>query len=186
LRSKVRTIKEHLNIRNVGIYQGLEMAEKIDALGGLLKRIGNFDPSLFQSDFNARLILQKTVYLLEQFGLNIGYDFSWYLRGPYSPSLTRDVYALVKSYPEVQAVKFAASSEEKRFCEFLSFIRPIARDYSYLERIASIHFLFKVYPHFSSGDIFLKVKAKIPSLTIEEFQEVKTVLEQSNLLRGRN
>jgi len=164
----------------------LQITGKKDALGGLLKRIGIFDPSLFQSDFNSRLILQKTVYLLEQFGLNIGYYFSWYLRGPYSPSLTRDTYALVKSYPEVHAVKFADPSKEKRFCEFLSFIRPIARDYSYLEKIASTHFLFKVYPRFSSEDIFLKAKAKIPSLTIEEFREIMTVLEKYNILRSHN
>jgi len=162
------------------------MRDRKDALGGLLKRIGSFEPSVFQSGFNSRLVLQKTVYLLEQFGLNIGYYFNWYLRGPYSPSLARDAYALVKSYPEVQAVKFADPSKEKRFCEFLSFIRPIATDYSYLEKIASIHFLFKVYPRFSSEDVFSKAKAKIPSLTIEEFREIMTVLEKCNILRSRN
>jgi len=162
------------------------MEGKIDSLGGLLKRIGNFEPSQFQADFNARLILQKTIYLLEQFGLNIGYSFSWYLRGPYSPSLARDAYELTKSYPEVQVVKFADPSEEKRFCEFLSLIKPIAEDYSCLEKIASIHFLFKVYPRFSSADIFAKAKVKIPSLTIEEFREITTLLESWNLLRSRN
>jgi len=162
------------------------MEGKIDALGGLLKRIGNFEPSQFHTDFNARLIVQKTIYLLEQFGLNIGYYFSWYLRGPYSPSLARDAYELTKSYPEVQVVKFADSSKEKKFCEFLSFIKPIAKDYSSLEKIASIHFLFKVYPRFSSMDIFAKAEAKIPSLTIEEFREITTILENRNLLRSPN
>src|SRR4030042_5617520 len=162
------------------------MKGKIDAIGGLLKRIGNFEPSQFHADFNARLILQKTVYLLEQFGLNIGYYFSWYLRGPYSPSLARDAYELTKSYPEVQVVKFADFSKEERFCEFLSFIKPIAKDYSCLEKIASIHFLFKVYPRSSSMDIFAKAKAKIPSLTTTEFGEITTVLENWNLLRSRN
>jgi hypothetical protein len=165
---------------------GLQVRGKKDALGGLLKRIGSFEPLQFQSDFNARLILQKTVYLLEQFGLNIGYDFSWYLRGPYSPSLARDAYTVAKSYSEVQAAKFADPSKEKRFCMFLSFIKPIAEDYSSLEKVASIHFLFKVYPHSSSKDIFVKAKAKIPSLTFEEFQEISTVLEKWNLLEGYN
>ena len=162
------------------------MGGNIDALGGLLKRIGNFEPSKFQTDFNARLILQKTVYLLEQFGLNIGYFFGWYLHGPYSPSLARDAYTLTKSYLDMQVVKFADPSKEQRFCEFLSFIRPVAEDYSYLERIASIHFLFKIYPYSSTIDVFAKAKAKIPRLTLEEFREISTTLERWNLLRSRN
>jgi uncharacterized protein YwgA len=32
------------------------------------------------------------VYILKFEGLNLGYDFSWYIRGPYSPELTRDGY----------------------------------------------------------------------------------------------
>lgn len=162
------------------------MRDRKDALGGLLKRIGSFEPSLFQSDFDARLILQKTVYLMEQFGLNIGYYFSWYLRGPYSPSLARDTYALVKSYREVQAVKFANPSQERRFCEFLTFIKPFSRNQAYLEKIASIHFLYKMYPHLSSKEIFLKIKKKIPGMTIEEFREIKAVLANYRLLESDN
>jgi len=164
----------------------LQVTGKKDALGGLLKRIGNFEPAQFQSDFNARLILQKTIYLLEEFGLNIGYYFSWYLRGPYSPALARDAYAVAKSYSDVQVAKFADPSEEKKFCMFLAFIKPITEDYSLLEKVASIHFLFKVYPHSSSKDIFAKAKAKIPSLTFEEFEEISTILKKWNLLEAYN
>lgn len=160
------------------------MVDKKDALGGLLRRIGNFEPSVFSSDFNARLILQKTVYLMEQFGLNIGYYFSWYLRGPYSPSLARDMYAMAKSYPEIPPMKFADFSKEKRFCEFLAFIKPISRNPAYLERVASTHFLCTTYPHLSSEEIFLKIKAKIPNMTMEEFREIKAVLRNHKLLRN--
>lgn len=160
------------------------MEDRIDALGGFLKRIGSFEPSLFKSDFNARLILQKTVYLMEQFGLSTGYYFNWYLRGPYSPSLTRDAYILVKTYPELLPVKFVESSDEKRFCEFLAFIRPFSRNHVYLEELASIHFLCTVYPYLSSKEIFLKIKAKIPSMTFERFREIKTVLRNCKLLEN--
>lgn len=162
------------------------MGDKRDALGGLLKRIGNFEPSDFASDFNARLILQKTVYLMEQFGLNIGYYFSWYLRGPYSPSLARDVYSMVKSYLEIPPAKFVDPSKEKRFCEFLSFIKPFSRDHAYLERIASIHFLCTTYPHLSSEEIFLKIHQKIPSITMREFRDIKAVLKYHQLLGNDN
>jgi hypothetical protein len=160
--------------------------KKVAALGGILRRVGNFDPTTFESNFNYRLILQKTVYLMQQFGLNIGYSFSWYLRGPYSPTLTRDTYELIKIYPETQPVKFADSTAEKRFCEFIAFIKPIARDYMRLERIASIHFLFSVYPKLSSEEIFLKSKMKIPSITHEDFQQIKATLRNYGLLEGNN
>lgn len=44
--------------------------------------------------FADRLIMQKTGYLLQQAGVSLGYHFSWYLRGPYSPDYTDDVFAL--------------------------------------------------------------------------------------------
>lgn len=36
-----------------------------------------------------RRIVQKTVYLLQEAGIKIGYRFSWYLLGPYCPELTQ-------------------------------------------------------------------------------------------------
>ncbi len=49
----------------------------------------------FQIDsFTDRLILQKTVYLAQAAGVDLGYYYHWYLHGPYCPSLTRDEYAI--------------------------------------------------------------------------------------------
>jgi uncharacterized protein YwgA len=157
--------------------------ERIVTLGGILYRIGNFDSKSFQSDFNSRLVLQKTIYLMEQFGLNIGYYFSWYLRGPYSPALTRDAYELTKFYSQIQPVRFAGPLMENRFREFLNFVRPIAENPLYLEKIASIHFLLSVYPNLSSEVVYQKVRAKIPNLTIREYQDIKAILKNYNLLK---
>ena len=49
----------------------------------------------FKTDFfTDRLIMQKAVYLAQAAGINLGYFYQWYLHGPYSPSLTRDEYAI--------------------------------------------------------------------------------------------
>jgi hypothetical protein len=154
------------------------------ALGGLLHRIGSFDPKSYETSFNSRLVLQKTVYLMEQFGLNIGYSFSWYLRGPYSPNLTRDTYELLKSYSEVSPVKFVNPDKEKRFCEFLNFIRPISDNHSYLERVAVVHFLCMLYRTRPNMEIFAKVNNKLPSVTFREFQEIIELLRNYNLLEN--
>ena len=42
--------------------------------------------------FSDRLIAQKAIYLCQAAGVQLGYTFRWYLRGPYSPGLTKDVF----------------------------------------------------------------------------------------------
>jgi uncharacterized protein YwgA len=60
------------------------------------KRVIAFFKELgFQFDINRfedRLIAQKIVCLLELKGIDLGYPCSVYVRGPYSPDLTRDLY----------------------------------------------------------------------------------------------
>ena len=43
--------------------------------------------------FDARLICQKKVYLLQTLGTELGYVYNWYVRGPYSPMLSSYLYA---------------------------------------------------------------------------------------------
>lgn len=42
--------------------------------------------------FDARLISQKKIYLLQALGTDLGYSYNWYVRGPYSPDLTTYMY----------------------------------------------------------------------------------------------
>lgn len=50
--------------------------------------------------FDDRLIAQKLVCLLELKGINIGYPCSIYVRGPYSPDLTKDLYEFKSEFDE--------------------------------------------------------------------------------------
>ena len=61
----------------------------------LAKTLDAAQAPLDVSTFNDRLILQKTVYLLQSAGLHIGYRFRWYLRGPYSPDMTAGAFGIV-------------------------------------------------------------------------------------------
>src|SRR6185295_9114270 len=49
------------------------------------------------SSVEDRLRIQKAVYLAQLGGADLGYRYSWYLKGPYSTTLTQDYYALHKS-----------------------------------------------------------------------------------------
>jgi hypothetical protein len=48
--------------------------------------------------FRDRLLLQKAVYLIQLVGIDMGYRFSWYLRGPYSSVLTDNLFELKSDY----------------------------------------------------------------------------------------
>lgn len=49
--------------------------------------------------FNDRIKLQKIVYLTEYaFGINLGFDFDWYLHGPYSSELTKVMFDKEKGF----------------------------------------------------------------------------------------
>ena len=70
----------------------MERAKILSSFVKLLRdeKIFDFDPE----DFDSRLRLQKYVFIARKFGLNLGYDFSMYIRGPYSPDLADDYYSL--------------------------------------------------------------------------------------------
>jgi uncharacterized protein YwgA len=98
-------------------------------------------------DFTDRLILQKAVYLVQAGGVHLGYYYQWYLHGPYSPSLTRDEYAVAEelgagldeseswtldeqSEAKLQNLRGLVDQREDQSC--------LARE---LELLASVHFL---------------------------------------------
>jgi hypothetical protein len=54
------------------------------------------------SRFDDRLIAQKLVCLLELRGIDLGYPCSLYVRGPYSPDLTEDLYVFTREFETLQ------------------------------------------------------------------------------------
>jgi len=110
-------------------------------IGGIIKRISNFDPERFTDELNERKKFQKTVYLIQAYRIDLGYDFSWYLHGPYSPDLADVGYELAEIYDEVEETKFSDPGIEEQFRHFLDFIEPLKDDVQMLEISASLHFL---------------------------------------------
>jgi len=108
----------------------------LDALG-VSVRVGTFDE---------RLIVQKSIYLAKAAGHDCGHFFRWYLRGPYSPELTRDVFS-------IKAEKLAGLDESARWklddksVQRLKRVKGLipagdkATKAHRLELLASVHFL---------------------------------------------
>jgi len=66
-----------------------------------------------ESSFRARLRVQKAVYLLQALGFPTGYEFSMYIRGPYSPELANDYMELAREELVREYAKYAEVEEER-------------------------------------------------------------------------
>jgi uncharacterized protein YwgA len=94
--------------------------------------------------------VQKAVYLVQQTGLDLGYQYSWYLMGPYSSALTRDYYDLAASFEEGEE-DFPTVELRGAVLERLQRVKPLMTvpescpldQSSWLELIASVHYLQK-------------------------------------------
>jgi len=134
-------------------------------LGYVLKSIPNSDFSM--NAFNDRLRLQKIIYMVEAFGVYLGYDFSWYLRGPYCTSLTRagfELEQIVRDIPDNAKAQFLRKDARERFDRCVRFIGSIMdgpNDLDRLEIAASVHLLSKDSA-LSKKDIFERVISKMP------------------------
>ena len=108
-------------------------------LGFMLKQIKGYEFSM--AEFDSRLKLQKMVYLLQAFGVYLGYDFSWYLRGPHCLVLTSNGLRLQEIYASIpeQKVRFSNKKSQKLFKKFLKFVKGKSTDD--LEIAASLHCL---------------------------------------------
>jgi uncharacterized protein YwgA len=60
-----------------------------------IERNNKNDSYNFNSNFDKRLRIQKIVYLIEELTKDFNYNFSLYLRGPYSPDLAKEYYSLI-------------------------------------------------------------------------------------------
>ena len=107
-------------------------------LAAILKDVGNFS----MDDFKGRITLQKTVCLLQAFGVNLGYRFTWYLHGPYCRALFRDGHEarrVIDSLPRPH-VSFKGRAQG-RYEQFKEFMRDKRDDPVRLEACASISYL---------------------------------------------
>ncbi len=100
-----------------------------------------------QDTFDNRLILQKAIYILQASGLNFGYRYSWYIRGPYCPDVTYEAFDM-KGSPLVSQYRLGPQTKNKldRLSNLFSDLkRDDVNDSSArkFERFASILFVLK-------------------------------------------
>jgi len=95
-------------------------------------------PSL--RNFSSRKQLQKLTYLIEAFGIFLGFRFSWYLHGPYDRKLTAVLYDDNRDESDRDVLNTFPNEKKilKKIKEFLG--RDIHSSRT-LELIVSLHYL---------------------------------------------
>ena len=109
--------------------------EKLTKLARLIRTLENAGIYEFRIDtFGDRLKLQKIVYIAKYFGIDIGYSFNEYLRGPYSPELADDYYRLSELW-DTDTIKSLEPINDENARKLIDFIK--GRSTSELEGIAT-------------------------------------------------
>jgi len=83
---------------------------------------------------------QKLAYLLQEIaGVPLGYSFTWYAYGPYSPALTQDLYSDGKLVGPIEEV--LDEGEKSRTLQLGDFLGDSVKSPDALELLVSLHFL---------------------------------------------
>lgn len=95
--------------------------------------------------------VQKAVYLGQRTGVDLGYRFGWYLRGPYSSDLARDYYALDEAIRDGETDHVGrqliaqAAAKIATIADLMSPPQGVALEQEdWLELVASLDYLIRV------------------------------------------
>jgi uncharacterized protein YwgA len=154
------------------------LSSRDKVLGGLLRQVRPFD----LTQFSERLAFQKTAYLLQAFGFYLGFRYTWYLYGPYSPDLAKVGLKITGTASSIPDVTFSRTEAQTRFKEFLAFIASAKDDPQQLELLASIHFLRKINPQLSEDEIIKRMQEKQSYFTQERAEEGWNYLKTKGLI----
>lgn len=76
---------------------------------------------LYADTSSKRNLIQRKMYLAQYLGIPLGYGYSWYVHGPYSPDLARDSYRIITEIGSIDKdLKF-----EDEFSKIISAVNAI-------------------------------------------------------------
>ena len=108
-------------------------------LAGLFAGIGK---KISMEKFEDKLEVQKITYIAQECGIDLGYPFQWYLRGPYCKQVSEDAHTILDTKKENTTPKDAGLNEEK-VNEFGNLLKPHINDADWLEIAGSLLYLYK-------------------------------------------
>lgn len=101
----------------------------------------DLDKQILMNEFEDKLIVQKIVYLAQESGIDLGYDFEWYLRGPYCKEISGDAHKIIDS--GIESTPTEAGLDEERIRAFKDVFQHHFNDPEWLEIAGSLVYLRK-------------------------------------------
>ena len=135
-----------------------------------LKQIINeFIPNTNVNSFNNRLKMQKIIYILKYLDI-VNYNYTWYIRGPYSVGLARDYY---KTYHMGETVQVDINNPE-RLQKVKEYLVTENLDHSKYELLSSILYQSKHYqiPLSNTEEILHKISIEKPEFSSEDVKKM--------------
>lgn len=154
-------------------------------LGLVLTQLGAFSIETFAD----RLIIQKKVYFVQKFGIDMGYHYSWYIKGPYCTALTSSAYDLIPRGVH-QFSDYSLNADAIRLLERVNNLEQLKDKVNlskedWYELIASVDYLRTSYSWLedkTKEGVFEKLMADKPQFTRAQFDYAWEVLEQQGLI----
>ncbi|MFH1447520.1 MAG: hypothetical protein ABIG39_01540 [Candidatus Micrarchaeota archaeon] len=131
---------------------------RLDKLVAYLKEFG-LRPKPKVENFEHKIVIQKTVCLLELMGAKMDYRYSLYIRGPYSPELTRELYSNKERIENLKTDYSLSRKEMKKIEKIREHSERL--NPTLLEIMATYSFLTKEL-RMSSKDAIIKLKKLKP------------------------
>lgn len=131
----------------------MQISRKTIELKICIDALGFIDSNSDMNDFKTISIVQRSVYLLQEFGLDLGYRYMWHLKGPYSSSLENIYSELICNQQLFKKLNRKAKLKENtqiimNTCkDFVNNTKPKNKTMAeWLELVTSLHYL-KKYTH---------------------------------------
>lgn len=128
--------------------------------------------------FEDRMRLQKLVYLAKHFGIDLEYNFTLYIRGPYSSELADDYYKIDREYDgEIPEILDELITEEK-VDTFIEFVKD--KDTEELELIATLLMVLERHKPFLDS----LPEEEREDLVVKTIQDIKPYFTKDKILEA--
>lgn len=119
-------------------------------------------------DFISRFKIQKLTYLCKSMGMPLNYNFTLYINGPYSTSLTRDYFEEPQLIETLQT-DYILNEKDIEILDKINeyvLVHPISTEFEaeFLEAISTAYYIRNKSSSILDDEIFAKVKEVKPHI----------------------
>ena len=158
-------------------YQAMQSETNLLKLAALFDGI---EKPMSMKEFDDKLEVQKIAYMAQTYGIDLGYEFEWYIRGPYCKQVSENAHKIIDTHPQYDNL---AGLDADKVAEFGRILKPYINNTEWLEIAGSLIYLRKEnYAEMPLEDIIGYI---IEDLTFgyKNFDEVRVRQVISEMLR---